>query len=88
MHPTGATENYSGSSNLCGNSSRLANSSVLTTAEVSPHTLTSQVSPLESTETLSNTNNCTPSPQEHVSFYLLLSSNNLQHWELLNDPLT
>ena len=41
------------------------------TADFSPHTSSSQASSLkESTETSSNTNNCTPSPQEHVSSYL------------------
>ena len=40
-------------------------------ADISPLPSPSQASPLkESTETTSNTNNCTPSSQEHVSTYL------------------
>jgi len=40
-------------------------------ADISPLPSSSQASPLkEFTETTSNTNNCTPSSQEHVSSYL------------------
>jgi len=40
-------------------------------ADISPRPSPSQASPLnESTETTSNTNNCTPSSQEYVSSYL------------------
>ena len=40
-------------------------------ADISPLPSSSQASPLkESTETTSNTNNCTPSSQEHISSYL------------------
>ena len=44
---------------------------MLPSADISPLPSPSQASPLkESTETTSNTNNCTPSSQEHVSTYL------------------
>ena len=71
LYFTGAAENHSGSGNLCGSGSRLADPSMVPSADISPHHSSSQASPLKkSTETTSNTNNCTPSSQEHISSYL------------------
>ena len=78
---TGAAENHSGSGNLCGSGSRLADPSMVPSADISSHPSSSQASPLkESTETTSNTNNCIPSSQEHVSFSICLLSTRLLAW--------
>ena len=44
LHFTGATENQSGSDNLCGSGSQLANPSMVPSADISPHPSSSQAS--------------------------------------------